>query len=123
MTSSESIGKKRGGGVCVYVLSSDKTELLRDISGMSTNGFHHLRLNVQVKNLKSVLICTVYRPPDVSTDCFDTDLSPSLITTSLLNKPTYIIGDLNCNLLKPNIPESVALTNFCRTFNLTQMVN
>ena len=73
--------------------------------------------------MKSVLVCAVYRPPDVSIDCFDTDLSPNLVTASLLNKPIYIIGDLNSNLLKPNIPESVALMNFCRMFNLTQTVS
>ena len=115
--------QKRGGGVCVYVSHSYKTELLLDISNVSTNGFHQLWLNVQVKNMKSVLVCAVYRPPDVSIDCFETGLSPNLVTASLLNKPIYIIGDLNCNLLKPNIPESVALMNFCRMFNLTQMVS
>ena len=94
-----------------------------DISNVATNSFHLLWLNVQVKNIKSVLVCAIYRPPDVSIDCFDTDLSPNLVTASLLNKPIYIIGDLNCNLLKPNIPESVALMNVCRMFNLTQMVS
>ena len=90
---------------------------------MSTNGFHQLWLNVQVKNMKSVLVCAVYRPPDLSFDCFDADLSPNSVTASLLNKPIYIIGDLNCNLLKPNIPESVSLMNFCRMFSLNQMVS
>ena len=76
--------QKRGGGVCVYVSHSYKTELLLDISNVSTNGFHQLWLNVQVKNMKSVLVCAVYRPPDVSIDCFETDLSPNLVTASFI---------------------------------------
>ncbi|PFX14453.1 hypothetical protein AWC38_SpisGene21387 [Stylophora pistillata] len=115
--------QKRGGEVCIYVSHSYKTELLSDISNMSTNGFHQLWLKVQVKNMKSVLVCAVYRPPDLSIDFFDADLSPNSVTASLLNKPIYIIGDLNCNLLKPNIPESVSLMNFCRMFSLNQMVS
>ena len=94
-----------------------------DISNVATNSFHLLWLNVQVKNMKSVLVCAIYRPPDVSIDCFDTDHSPNLVTASSLNKPIYIIRDINCSLLKPNIPGSVALMNFCRMFNLTQMVS
>lgn len=32
--------EKKGGGVCVYILQSYKTEVLWDISGISDAGFH-----------------------------------------------------------------------------------
>ena len=44
---------KDGGGVCVYVLNTYKTELLRDISTISGSGLHQLWIKVQVRNLKS----------------------------------------------------------------------
>ena len=64
------------------------------------------------------------RPSDVPVTCFDIDLTPSLITASPLNNwPIYILGDANCNMLKPDSTESVALANFCHSFNLSQMVS
>lgn len=111
---------KKGGGVCVYILQSYKTEV--DISGISVAGFHQLWIKVQVRNLRSLVICTAYRPPDVPVGCFDTDLTPSFIAASLHNKPIHILGDLNCNLSNAENPDSGALLEFCRLYNLSQMV-
>ena len=113
---------KKGGGVCFYILHSYKIEVLWDISGISDAGFHQLWIKVQVRNLRSVIFCTAYRPPDVPVTCFDNDLTPSLIAASLLNKPIYILADLNCNLLIPENPDSKALLDFSRMYNLSQMV-
>ena len=40
-----------------------------------------------------------------------------------LNKPIFILGDLNCNLLKSSDPASQALINVCSSHNLTQLTN
>ena len=113
---------KKGGGVFVYILQSYETEVLWDISGLSDAGFHQPWIKVQVHNIRSFVICTAYRPPDVPVRCFDTDLTPSLIAASLHNKPIHILGDLNCNLLNPKNPDSRALLDFCHLYNLSQMV-
>ena len=105
------------------MLQSYKTEILCDISNICPSGFHQLWLKIQVKNLKSIIVCTVYRPPNTPLACFDNDLTPSFLSASSLNKPVYILGDLNCNLLNSESPDSRALTDFCRSFNLTQMIN
>ena len=76
-----------------------------------------------MNNLKSTIVCTVYRPPNTPLAYFDNDLTPSFLTASPVNKPVYILGDLNCNLLNSESPDSRALTDFCRSFNLTQMIN
>ena len=90
---------------------------------MPCHTFHQLWIiKVQVRNLRSLVICTVYRPPDVPVRCFDTDLTPSFIAASLHNKPIHILGDLNCNLLNPENPDSGALLEFCHLYNLSQMV-
>ena len=80
-------------------------------------------MNLQVRNLKSIIICTIYRPPDSPLTCFDTDLTPSLITASLQNKPIYILGDGNYNTLDPDCREAITLANFCECFNLSQLVS
>ena len=39
-----------------------------------------------------------------------------------LNKPVYIMGDLNCNLLNAECTEPKSLTSFCESFNLSQLI-
>ena len=79
-------------------------------------------VKIQVRNLKSFLVCTTYRPPGTPTTSLDTDLGASLISASLLNKQIYILGDMNCNLLQPELVDSQAFVNLCRTYNSNQMV-
>lgn len=57
---------KHGGGVCVYVKEQFKVQSLADISGIFPSGLHQLWLKIQIRNLRSFLVCTVYRPPHSS---------------------------------------------------------
>ena len=113
---------KTGGGVCSYVASSYRTELLADIANISNNGFHQLWLKIQVRNLKLIIICTVYRPPDTALTCLEDDLTATLIYALFLDKPVYIIGDLNCNLLNVELTETKFLTGVCKSFNLSRFI-
>ena len=72
---------------------------------------------------RSTPVSTVYRPPDASLSCFDSDLTTSYISTSTLTFPIYILGDLNCNILKSNNQDAKALTDFSRSYNLTQLIH
>ena len=113
---------KVGAGVCAFVKHNLKVELLSELSFIGESGLHQLWLKVQAGNCKSFLICTAYRPPSTSTDCFDAEFGDAVISAMSLSKPIYILGDLNCNLLKSSDPASQALLNFCTSFNLTQMI-
>ena len=113
---------KAGGGVYIYVRQTYKTICLRDISSISASGFHQLWLKVQVRHLKSIIISTVYRPPNTPTSCFDSDFAANFVYASSLNAPIYILGDVNCNLLKPEAPDCKVLANFCSSYNLTQLI-
>ena len=111
---------KTGGGICAYVLNAYRTELMGDISDISTTCFHQLWLKIQVRNLNSIIICTVYRPADTPLTCWENDLTTTLIYALSLDKPVYIMGDLNCNLLSTECRESKSLTSFYESFNLSQ---
>ena len=113
---------KTGGGICAYVLNTYCTELMGDISDISTTGFHQLWLKIQVRNLKSIIICTGYRPPDTPLTCWENDLTTTLIYALSLDKPVYIMGDLNCNLLSTECRELKSLTSFYESFNLSQLI-
>ena len=93
-----------------------------DISDISTTGFHQLWLKIQVRNLKSIIICSVYRPPDTPLTCRENDLTTTLIYALSLDKIVYIMGDLNCNLLSTKCRESKSLTSFYESFNLSQLI-
>ena len=81
-----------------------------------------LWLKIQIRNWKSFLICTTYKPPNVNPNCLDTDFSETLIEALSLNKPVYILGDLNCNMLDGNDPACQSLTKFCSSFNISQLI-
>ena len=95
---------------------------LYDLSFISSAGFHQLWLQVQVGRCKSIVICTVYRPPNSDLNCFDAEFSDALISALSLNHDVYVLGDLNCNLLNPQDHGSLAVMNFCSIFNLTQVI-
>ena len=114
---------KRGGGVSAYVNQSLKCEPMKDLTYIAESGLHQLWLKIQDMNFRSFFMCTAYRPPDTSLSCFETDFSETLTSALSFNKPIYILGDLNCNVLDANDPGQCALSNLCTCFNLTQMVD
>lgn len=114
--------EKTGGGVCAYVRESYKTKHLYDLCFISSAGFHQLWLQVQVGRCKSIVICTVYRPPNSDLNCFDAEFGDALISALSLNHDVYVLGDPNCNLLNPQDHGSLSVMNFCSICNLTQVI-
>ena len=111
---------KSGGGLAVYIRHTFKATLIKDVSGISDENFQQLWIKVQVRHCKSILICTVYRPP-CATLTFSDGMSSSLLDMLLLGNEIIILGDLNCNILDDTVG-SRALRELCATFNLTQLV-
>ena len=91
--------KKLGGGVCAFVKEGYKIDRLNELSSISESGLHQMWLKIQIGNRKSFIVCTVYRPPDTTLNCFEDDFSETVISALSLNKDIYILGDLNCNVL------------------------
>ena len=113
---------KNGGGVCAYVSRNYRTEYLSNISLITASGFHQLWLKIHVRNMKSFIVCTTYRPPNTPLSCFDSDLTENFIYASSFNVPIYLLGDLNCRLENSNNPEAKVLINFCRSYNLSILI-
>ena len=113
---------KKGGGICTYVRKGIKSTVIKDLTQISDTNFHQLWITLQYKKSKSLLVCTSYRPPDCSTDCFENFFKPSYIQALILGKPIIILGDLNCNMLKTTSPEFKALTELTSELNLKQII-
>ena len=113
---------KTGGGVCVFTKAALKVKRLKDISGISELGFHQLWMQIQLNRLKSLVFCVTYRPDYCPVSCLVDDFMDNYSQALILGKPLMITGDLNCNLLEPGCPEAVALLDFCKSVNLTQLI-
>ncbi|XP_022781959.1 uncharacterized protein LOC111322975 [Stylophora pistillata] len=111
---------KSGGGLSVYVKDTFNATILKDPTGISDENFQQLWIKVQVRQCKSILICTVYRPPS-TTSTFKDSLSRGLLNMLLLSYDIIILGDLNCNILD-DTADSRTLKDLVASFNPTQLV-
>ena len=111
------------GGICIFVKEFYKVKPSDKLSSISNAGFHQLWLSVQIQKHKSYFICTAYRLPDCTLDCFDGEFAESFISASTLKKDIYILGDLNCNVINSSDSGAKALSDFCLSFNLKQLIS
>ncbi len=117
--------KKPGGGVCVYTRASVKVKILKEFTEVSLSGFHQLWMKIQHKNIniKTLnLVCAAYRPPDCSVTNFANDLMAKYTMALTYGKDMFIVGDLNCNMLKDN-QDTKVLKDLCSSLNLKQLIN
>ena len=105
----------------LYTRTSLKLKILKELTGLSPSGFHELWVQVQHKNLKSIIFCIVYRPSDCSVACFADEFLEKHTLALTYGKEVFIIGDLNIDILKKN-QEWRALMNLCSSLNLTQLI-
>ena len=85
--------RKIGAGVCAYVKHGLKVKVLKDLTEIGESGLHQLWLQVQNKNLRSLLVCVVYRPPETGIACLANELMPKYIKALSLNIPYTIYHD------------------------------
>jgi exonuclease III len=114
--------RKSGGGVCAYIHTSLKAHAIRELTATSDTGFQQLWIKVQNRKLRSILICVTYKPPSCPTVCLEQYFVPTYTKALCYNKDIVICGDLNCNLINNESPDTQALVTFCITMNLTQLI-
>lgn len=90
-------------------------------SSVSETNFQQLWLKVLCKKFKSFLLCAVYRPQDAPISFLE-NLSETFEDFLLGGLSVLILGDLNCNLFGDD-PDGRALSDFCSTSGLSQLVN
>ena len=77
---------------------------------------------IQLRKLRSILLCVTYRPDYCSTSTFHDIFMENYLHALTLGKEIIVVGDLNCDLLKPDSPETMSLLDFCTSVNQTQMM-
>ena len=106
----------------MYYRNDLKVSHLKELSSISSLGFHQLWVNIQHRKLRSIIVCVTYRPPNCPVTCFMDNLAPNYLQALTHMVRTFFCWViLNCNMLK-DIPESRALREFCTCFNLSQLI-
>jgi hypothetical protein len=112
---------KKGGGVCAFVKKVIKVTILNELTYTSESNFQQLWIKLQNKKMKTMIICLTYRPPDCPLNCIQDDFRQNHVRALSMNKPIFILGDLNCDLLK-DCPEKRAITELCNDLDLKRIV-
>ena len=72
--------------------------------------------------MRSILLCIVYRPPDINLSSLENELMPAYVKALSSNKDIVLIGDANCDLLFKN-PRFDALRSFGASVNAHQLTD
>lgn len=90
--------KGRGGGVCMYIKDYLTTKLIT-CDTVRPDGVEDLWVSVQCRKLPSIIVGCAYRHPKATQESF-IYFNDILKNMCLKNKPLFMLGDLNENILR-----------------------
>ena len=113
---------RNGGGVCIYLRSSINCKVRNDLVPTE---LEVVCIEITKPHSKPFLVTTVYRPPSASSEFFD-HFEKLIKAIDNENKEMFILGDLNCDMLKAdsdsNIPTK-KIKSLYELYQLTQLIN
>ena len=108
----------RGGGVCIIYRDSLTVEKVSIRSAASDLDC----LWVQVVSRRPIIIGVVYRPPSAAITPSLQDLSHQLTQVLAKDKPTFLLGDTNFDLLNAHKPGVSAYCQLMKDYSLSQLI-
>ena len=87
---------RNGRGVCIYLRSSINYKLRQDLIPSELEA---VCVEINKPHSQPFLVATIYRPPNSTHDFFES-FEKFIRMIDDENKEIYILGDLNCNMLK-----------------------
>ena len=113
---------RNGGGVCIYLRSSINYKIRKDLVPPELEA---VCVEIIKPHSKPFLVTTVYRPPSSLPEFFD-DFEKLIKAIDNENNEMYILGDLNCNMLKTdkdaNMPTKKIKSSY-ELYQLTQIID
>ena len=106
--------------MCVYTRLSLKIKRLKEMSVTSETGFQQLWVQIQLEKLRSIVLCVAYRPEYCPVACFVDNFMDKYSQALTFGKISSSL--LNCDMLKPQSLEAVALQDLCHSVNFTQLI-
>lgn len=107
----------KGGGVCTYVRENLASQKVK-VDVLNLKGVEDLWVTVQCRKQPSVIVGCIYRHPHALADSFQY-ISDIFKIMLLKNKPLFILGDLNNNMLNPN----AELSRIIKSLKLSQVID
>ena len=92
---------KSGGGICIFTRENIKIKTRDDLVNEESNSnTEFLFIEILNEKCKNIIVGIIYRPPSSKFNDFKNDLKTILTKLDKSNKPCYIMGDFNIDLLK-----------------------
>ena len=110
---------RSGGGVCIYIRNTINYQIRHDLSPPV---LEVICIEISKPHSRPFIVIVVYRPPDASPDFF-IHLENLLKKIDNENKGIYILGDLNCDLIKPNPDNPTKKQSLLEIYQLSQLVD
>ncbi len=113
---------RNGGGVCIYLRRSINYKIRDDLVPSELEA---VCVEIIKPQSKPFVVTTVYRPPSALSEFFD-HFEKLIKDIDNENKEMYILGDLNCDLLRPdkdyNIPTK-KIKSLYELYQLSQLID
>ena len=113
---------RNGGGVCIYLRSSINYKIRNDLIPSELEA---VCVEIIKPHSKPFLVTTVYRPPSADLEFFD-HFEKVIKVIDDENKEMYVLGDLNCDLLKDignAVTSTKKLKSIYELYQLTQIID
>ena len=91
-------GERNGGGTCFFIHNSLTFNKRSDLC-VNNNDIESLSIEIVNANSKNIIVNVTYRQPAGNVKVFEDSLKKILAPKKFNNKPIYITGDFNLNLL------------------------
>ena len=88
------IATDNGGGILMYF---ENRVNYRRRSGIESHNIESIWIEVQIRNSKPFLLCSVYQPPSATNDWFE-KFAPQIETSLSDCNEVYIMGDINIEI-------------------------
>ena len=108
---------RNGGGVCIFLRSSINYKIRSDL--ISTD-LEAVCVEITKPHSRPFIVTTVYRPPNATSDFFD-HLEKLIKQIDDENKEMYLLGDLNCDMLKKEALQNTSTKKLNSLYELYQL--
>ena len=114
---------KKGGGLCIYVKSRYKIDLLDDVFNMTTKDFETIGIKIKHPMIKPFNILGVYRLPSGIQRLLVEHLDKYLPDIIGPRKETFILGDFNMDYTCNKSKRKFGINRLESKFNFQQLIN
>ena len=83
-----------GGGIVIYI--GNHINYVRR-TDLETQGIESIWIEIRIKNSKSFLVCSVYRPPSSKADWLE-NISKQIESATSKSSEIYLMGDFNISI-------------------------